>query len=146
MRWEEVQVKWCLTVNLDFGAEIVMDESMKLQVLQFLCHREMCPGKYGRVLRDRFGEHRRAVAKNNANQPFDSANHSLSDMQIRALVPQKSGNASHFQTWNTPPPMVSTSDFLTFSSQYTSFHHLTFLCHPTLLFSIHALFFALFAL
>ena len=29
-------MKWCLTVNLDFGAEIVMEESMKLQVLQFL--------------------------------------------------------------------------------------------------------------
>lgn len=35
MRLEEVQVKWCLTANLDFGAEIVM-ESMNLQVLQFL--------------------------------------------------------------------------------------------------------------
>ena len=36
MRWGEVQVKWCLTVNLDFGAEIVIEESMNLQVLQFL--------------------------------------------------------------------------------------------------------------
>ena len=56
-------------------------------------------GETGRVLRDRFGEHRRAVTKNNANQPvarhFNSANHSLSDMQIRALVPVSSSNDSH---------------------------------------------------
>ena len=28
-------MKWCLTVNLDFGTEIAMEESMKLQVFQF---------------------------------------------------------------------------------------------------------------
>lgn len=55
-------------------------------------------GETGRCFRDRFGEHRRAVAKNDANQPvarhFNSTNHSLLDMEIRALVAVSSCNDS----------------------------------------------------
>jgi hypothetical protein len=48
-------------------------------------------GETGRCLRTRFGEHRRAVIGNDANQPvarhFNNGNHSVSDMIIRALCP-----------------------------------------------------------
>ncbi len=70
-------------------------------------------GETGRQLR--FGEHRRAVSANDAKQPvarhFNSGSHCISDMKIRALCPisgsndsRKTGNASHFQTWNRTPP------------------------------------------
>ena len=46
-------------------------------------------GETGRQLRTRFGEHRRAVSANDANQPvarhFNSGSHCISDMIIRAL-------------------------------------------------------------
>jgi hypothetical protein len=47
-------------------------------------------------LRTRFGEHRRAVIGNDANQPvfFKSRNHSVSDIEIRALCPISGSNAS----------------------------------------------------
>ena len=55
-------------------------------------------GEAGRVLRDRFGEHCHAVTKNDANQPvarqFNSANHSLLDMQIHVLIPVSGTNDS----------------------------------------------------
>ena len=35
MRWEEVHVKWCWMENLDFGAKIVVEESMNLQALHW---------------------------------------------------------------------------------------------------------------
>ena len=45
----------------------------------------------GRCLRTRFGEHRRAVTSNDANQPvarhFDNGSHCVSDMKIRDLCP-----------------------------------------------------------
>ena len=48
-------------------------------------------GETGRQLRTRFGEHRRAVSANDANQPvarhFNSGSHCISDMKIRALCP-----------------------------------------------------------
>ena len=48
-------------------------------------------GETGRQLRTRFGEHRRAVSANDANQPvarhFNSGSHWISDMKIRALCP-----------------------------------------------------------
>jgi hypothetical protein len=50
-----------------------------------------CIGKTGRFLRTRFGEHRRAVIGNDANQSvfryFSSGNHSISDMKILTLCP-----------------------------------------------------------
>jgi hypothetical protein len=64
-------------------------------------------------LRTRFGEHRRAVIGNDANQPvfFKSRNHSVSDIEIRALCPisgsnasRKTWNAPHFQIWHCPLP------------------------------------------
>jgi hypothetical protein len=51
-----------------------------------------------RCLRTRFGEHRRAVIGNDANQPvsrhFNNGNHSVSDMVIRALCPISGSNDS----------------------------------------------------
>ena len=48
-------------------------------------------GETGRCLRTRFGEHRRAVTSNDANQPvarhFNKGSHCVSDMKIRALCP-----------------------------------------------------------
>jgi hypothetical protein len=45
----------------------------------------------GRPSRTRFGEHRRAVIGNDANQPvarhFTTGNYSASDMEIRAICP-----------------------------------------------------------
>ena len=63
-------------------------------------------GETGRQLRTRFGEHRRAVSANDANQPVarHSGSHCISDMNIPALCLKKTGNASHFQTWNRTPP------------------------------------------
>ena len=53
-------------------------------------------GETGRCLRTRFGEHRRAVIGNDANQPvarnFNNGNHSVSDMVIRALYPISGSN------------------------------------------------------
>jgi hypothetical protein len=50
-------------------------------------------GETGRPLRTRFGEHRRAVIGNDANQPLArhfnngiTGNHSVSDMEVRALI------------------------------------------------------------
>jgi hypothetical protein len=55
-------------------------------------------GETGRCLRTRFGEHRRAVIGNDANQPvarhFNNDNHSVSDMVIRALCPISGSNDS----------------------------------------------------
>ena len=55
-------------------------------------------GETGRCLRTRFGEHRRAVIGNDANQPvarrFNNGNHSVSDMVIRALCPISGSNDS----------------------------------------------------
>ena len=53
---------------------------------------------YWRPLRTRFGEHRRAVIGNDANQPvaryFNTGNHSVSDMEIRVLCPISGSNGS----------------------------------------------------
>ncbi len=55
-------------------------------------------GETGRQLRTRFGEHRRAVSANDANQPvarhFNSGSHCISDMKIRALCPISGSNNS----------------------------------------------------
>jgi hypothetical protein len=55
-------------------------------------------GETGRCLRTRFGEHRRAVIGNAANQPvarhFNNGNHSVSNMVIRALRPISGSNDS----------------------------------------------------
>jgi hypothetical protein len=55
-------------------------------------------GETGRCLRTRFGEHRRAVIGNDANQPvvrhFNNGNHSVSYMIIRALCPISGSNDS----------------------------------------------------
>ena len=49
-------------------------------------------------LRTRFGEHRRAVTSNDANQPvarhFNNGSHCVSDMKIRALCPISGSNDS----------------------------------------------------
>ena len=51
-----------------------------------------------RCLRARFGEHRRAVTSNDANQPvarhFNNGSHCVSDMKIRALCPISGSNDS----------------------------------------------------
>jgi hypothetical protein len=48
-------------------------------------------GETGRSLRTRFGELRRSVIGNEANQPVarhsNTSNHSVSDMEIRVLCP-----------------------------------------------------------
>ena len=53
-------------------------------------------GETRRQLRTRFGEHRRAVSANDANQPvarhFNSGSHCISDMKIRALCPISGSN------------------------------------------------------
>ena len=55
-------------------------------------------GETGRCLRTRFGEHRRSVTSNDANQPvarhFNNDSHCVSDMKIRALCPISSSNDS----------------------------------------------------
>ena len=55
-------------------------------------------GETGRCLRTRFGEHRRAVTSNDANQPvarhFNNGSHCVSDMKIRALSPISGSNDS----------------------------------------------------
>ena len=55
-------------------------------------------GETGRCLRTRFGEHRRAVTSNDANQPvarhFNNGSHCVSDMKIRALCPISGSNNS----------------------------------------------------
>jgi hypothetical protein len=55
-------------------------------------------GETGRCLRTRFGEHRRAVIGNDANQHvarhFNNGNHSVSDMVIRAVCPISGSNDS----------------------------------------------------
>ena len=55
-------------------------------------------GKTGRCLRTRFGEHRRSVTSNDANQPvarhFNNGSHCVSDMKIRALCPISGSNDS----------------------------------------------------
>ena len=35
MSWEEVHVKWCWMEKVDLGAEIVVEESLNLQVLHW---------------------------------------------------------------------------------------------------------------
>ena len=53
-------------------------------------------GETGRCLRTRFGEHRRAVTSNDANQPvarhFNNGSYCASDMKIRALCPISGSN------------------------------------------------------
>ena len=55
-------------------------------------------GETGRQLRTRFGEYRRAVSANDANQPvvrhFNSGSHCISDIKIRALCPISGSNNS----------------------------------------------------
>ncbi len=55
-------------------------------------------GETGRQLRTRFGEYRRAVSANDANQPvarhFNSGSHCISDMKIGALCPISGTNDS----------------------------------------------------
>ena len=55
-------------------------------------------GETGRCLRTRFGEHRRAVTSNDANQPvarhFNNGSHCVSDMEIRVLCPISGSNDS----------------------------------------------------
>ena len=55
-------------------------------------------GETGGCLRTRFGEHRRAVTSNDANQPvarhFNNDSHCVSDMKIRALCPISGSNDS----------------------------------------------------
>ncbi len=55
-------------------------------------------GETGRQLRTRFGEHRRAVSANDANQPvarhFNSGSHCISDIKIQALCPISGSNDS----------------------------------------------------
>ena len=55
-------------------------------------------GETGRQLRTSFGEHRRAVSANDANQPvarhFNSGSYCISDMKIRALCPTSGSNDS----------------------------------------------------
>ena len=55
-------------------------------------------GETGRCLRTRFGEHRRSVISNDANQPvarhFNNGSHCVSDMKIRALCPISGSNDS----------------------------------------------------
>ncbi len=55
-------------------------------------------GETGRQLRTRFGDHRRAVSANDANQlvarHFNSGSHCFSDMKIRALCPISGSNDS----------------------------------------------------
>ena len=57
-------------------------------------------GETGRQLRTRFGEHRRAVSANDANQPVAIHrfqfwySHCISDMKIRALCPISGSNDS----------------------------------------------------
>ena len=55
-------------------------------------------GETGRCLRTRFGEHRRSVTSNDANQPvarhFNNGSHCVSDMKIRALCPISGSNDS----------------------------------------------------
>ena len=55
-------------------------------------------GETGRCLRIRFGEHRRAVTSNDANQPvarhFNNGSHCVSDMKIRPLRPISGSNDS----------------------------------------------------
>ncbi len=52
----------------------------------------------GRQLGTKFGEHRRAVTANDANQPvarhFNSGSHSIFDMKIRTLCPISGSNDS----------------------------------------------------
>ena len=59
-------------------------------------------GGTGRPLRTRFGEHLRAVIDNDAYQPvarhFNTGNHSVSDMEIRALCPISGSNDSRKNT------------------------------------------------
>ena len=56
---------------------------------------QRCPG---RCLRTRFGEHRRSVTSNDANQlvarHFNNGSHCVSDMKIRALCPISGSNDS----------------------------------------------------
>ena len=53
-------------------------------------------GETGRCLRTRFGEHRRSVTSNDANQPlgrhFNNGSHCVSDMKIRAFCPISGSN------------------------------------------------------
>ncbi len=55
-------------------------------------------GETGRKLRTRFGEHRRAVSVNDANQLvaryFNSGSHSISDMKIAPHCPISGSNDS----------------------------------------------------
>ena len=55
-------------------------------------------GETRRCLRTRFGEHRRAVTSNDANQPvarhFNNGSHYVADMKIRALCPIPGSNDS----------------------------------------------------
>jgi hypothetical protein len=56
-------------------------------------------GKIERSLKIRFGEHRRAVIGNDANQPiaryFDTGIHSVSDTEIRAICPISGSSDRH---------------------------------------------------
>ena len=55
-------------------------------------------GETRKCLKTRFGEHRRAVTSNDANQPvarhFNIGSHCVSGMKIRALCPISGSNGS----------------------------------------------------
>ena len=89
-------------------------------------HRTLSIGETGRQLRIRFGEHRRAVSANDANQPvarhFYSGSHCNSDIKIRALCPISGSNDSRkdrkcvsFPNLEPYTPLVLTSVFPSFS-------------------------------
>ena len=89
-------------------------------------------GETGRQLRARFGEHRRAVTANDANQPvarhFNSGSHSLSDMKIRARCPISGSNDSRKrQEMRVSFPNLEPYTLLVITSVFPSFS-VTYLC------------------
>ncbi len=94
-------------LHCHFGTEMHLQYPAQLHVhfhpshlLHISCSR--CGMLYieetGRQLRTRFGEHRRAVSSNDANQPvarhFNSGSHCISDMKVRAFCPISGSNDS----------------------------------------------------
>ena len=71
-------------------------------------------GEIGRLLKNWFGKHRRAVCANDASQPvaknFNSGRYAVSDMKLEPFVPflvariaTKDIQCVSFQTWNFTP-------------------------------------------
>ncbi len=73
-------------------------------------------GETGRQLNTRFGEHRRTVSANDANQPvarhFNSGSHCISDMKIRAAKDRKCVSFPNLEPYT---PLVLVSVFPLFS-------------------------------